>query len=152
MILAVDPGDTTGIAWWRDNGDFLGKAQIPLEELPQTWGALEAEFDEPIRVAIVEDFILFGKRAQSQTGSRMKASQGIGMIKAMCSQGNRKCVVQRADKKIIALKWSQIKMPSDHAKTHEWDAYLHGYFYLVSEGLIKTPLELMKEKEKERNA
>lgn len=145
MILAVDPGDTTGIAWWRDNGDFLGQAQIPLEELAQTWESLEIEFDDKITIAIVEDFVLYGSRARSQVGSRMKASQGIGMVKAVASIKGTEVVVQPASIKKTALQWSQVKLPSDHAKTHEWDAYLHGYFYLVKEGKIKTFLELQRE-------
>lgn len=146
MILAIDPGDMTGVAWWKDNGDFLGQTQITLEELPEFWERLQEEEEEYVKTVIVEDFILFAQRARQQTGSRMKASQGIGMAKALAGVYGAEVVMQKADIKQVALKWTQIKLPSDHSKTHEWDAFLHGEYYLISNGVHKTYLEKQREK------
>jgi hypothetical protein len=42
------------------------------------------------------------------------------------------------------MKWSGITMPSNHDDTHEWDAFLHGYYWLVIEKRIQTQLEIEK--------
>lgn len=150
ILLAVDPGDITGVAWWNidtSEASLLGMKQIPLEELPALWEFLDVAVGvSHIDTVVVEDFVLFGQRAQSQTGSRMKASQGIGMVKALAHMSGSTVVVQKASIKSVALKWSQIKMPKQHSKTHEWDAFLHGYYWLVQQGLAKTALQLEKEK------
>jgi hypothetical protein len=143
MILAVDPGKTTGLSWWTDDYEHRGMEQVPLEDIPTKWFELSDTYG-PIKLAIVEEFVLFGKRAVQQTGSRMEASQGVGMIKALASANGCEVVIQPSSIKTVALKWSGIKMPSNHKDTHEYDAYLHGYYYFVKEGKIKTALQRSK--------
>lgn len=145
MITAWDPGDTTGWAVWDEEGNLLKMGMCALEDIPDVWEDILAAY--PTRVittVIVEDFVLFGKRAQSQTGSRMKASQGIGSLRTLARQERADFVLQPASIKSIAMKWSGITMPSDHDKTHEWDAFLHGYHWLVKQKRIQTQLEIEK--------
>lgn len=149
LYLAFDPGDTTGWAIWDQDGDFLYMGQIAMEDLPFWW---ERNITVAVRVVIVEEYILFGKRAKQQTGSRMKASQAIGMIKAMASRGSAQVIEQKSNIKPIAIRMSQISMPGNHSESHQYDAYLHGYYYLVGQGIILTQLELEKKAERERRA
>lgn len=148
MITAWDPGDTTGWAVWDEEGNLLKMGMCALEDIPDVWDDLLTQFDDeganPMRTVIVEDFVLFGKRAQSQTGSRMKASQGIGSLRTLARQERAEFILQPASVKSIAIKWSGITMPSDHDKTHEWDAFLHGYHWLVKQKRIQTQLEIEK--------
>ncbi len=144
MILAVDPGDMTGLAYWTEEWVLINFDQCTLDEIPERWYELETEHGR-VTLVIVEDYILFAKRAMSQTGSRMKASQGIGMVKALASIRGAEVIIQKASIKSTAMKWSQIKMPANHAESHKFDAYLHGYYYGVANGYIKTSLQTQKE-------
>lgn len=146
MISAWDPGDTTGYAAWDEAGNLLVMSQCPLEDVPAVWKELTDKYGK-MTVAIVEDFILFAKRAKSQVGSRMKASQGIGMVKALAATDDVEVVMQRADIKEMTAKHFQISVPSNHAESHRYDAFLHGSRWLMDQGRVKTPLQLMKEAE-----
>lgn len=146
MITAWDPGDTTGWACWDENGVMLDMGQCSYEDIPKTFKELEKYGVH--KTVIVEDYVLFSKRAQSQVGSRMKAPKGIGSLEALAYTVGATLIKQDASIKSTALKWSQIKMPSRHSSTHKYDAFLHGYYWLVKEGLVKTALELEMEKKR----
>ena len=143
-IMAFDPGDTTGWAAWDTEGNLQGMGQVTLEDMPTF---LHKYDDLEISLVIVEDFILFAKRAVKQAGSRMKASQGIGMLHLWAAQKGAQFLKQPASIKNAAMKWSQISMPGAHSESHKFDAYLHGYYYLVTHDLIKTQLQLEIEAE-----
>lgn len=136
-ILAFDPGDTTGIAVFDIDGSVKEMLHKSLDDL-LLW---LANYEAPVQLVICEDFILFRKRAMQQSGSRMKASQAIGAIKAFALQKGATFELQKPEIKPIAMKWSQIAMPADHSKTHMYDAYLHGYYWLAKNGVIKTKLQ-----------
>lgn len=146
MISAWDPGDTTGYAAWDEAGNLLEMGQCPLEEIPQVWSRLENDHGKTT-VAVVEDYKLFGHRAKSQIGSRMKAPQGIGMVKALAQVSGAEVELQMANIKDMAKKWFQITIPSDHAESHRYDAFLHGSYWLHLNRGLKTPLQLLKESE-----
>jgi hypothetical protein len=138
-LLAFDPGDTTGWAAFDEEGSLMNMGHILFSDLPEF---LAKYGDTEISYVVVEDFVLFAKRAVKQAGSRMKASQVIGMLKLWAAQKNAILVMQQANIKPAAMKWSQMHMPSDHSQTHQFDAYLHGYYWLHTHGIIKTQLQL----------
>lgn len=141
-IIAFDPGDTTGWAAFSGEGDTKMLGQVKFDDLP---GFLASMDETKISYVIVEDYRLFAKRAMQQAGSTMKASQVIGMLTLWAAQKGAELVKQPSSIKPAALKWSQIKMPGSHAQSHQYDAYLHGYHWMVSRGLIKTQLQLEME-------
>lgn len=147
-ITAWDPGDTTGVAVWNDEYDLLEMKQIRMEETASFWKYIE-ERHGPIRICIVEDFVLFGARAAQQKGSRMKASQGIGSLRTLSQLSHADFYLQPASVKKTAMKQARITLPSKHEDTHEYDAYLHGYHWMVKNGKIKTQLQLEKEAERD---
>lgn len=146
MITAWDPGKTTGWAAWKDDGTFLEMGQCDLEEIVGTWKILTLNYGRIKRV-VMEDFRLFKKRALQQSGSDMPASQGIGMLKALAANDGSEIIMQPSNIKPIAQKMSQVAIPKNHDDSHQVDAYLHGYYKLVQDGLVKTPLQLKKERE-----
>ena len=145
-ILACDPGDMCGIAVWSDKWEKLLLTQVTLEELPDTWAKIEADYGR-VSLAIVEDFVLFSQRAKQQSGSRMKASQGIGMLKALANLSAAEIVFQPSSVYRIGAKYAGIEIPTKHADSHQWVAYSHGYYFGVKNGLIKSQLQLKKERE-----
>lgn len=136
-ILAFDPGDTTGVAIFSDQGELKQMTQLKLQDLIDFLGGYEF----PVSLVIVEDFRLFKRKAMQQVGSTMPAPQVIGAIKTFASMKGVEVVLQPANIKPLALKWSGIIMPGNHADSHQWDAYLHGYYWLVSNGILQTKLQ-----------
>ena len=150
MISAWDPGETTGWAVFSDTGQVIDMGQCALSAITSAWRELEKYESEygPLKLVIVEDFRLFFKRAQKQSGSNMPAAKGIGMLEALSQMYSVEVLIQPPNVKDMAKKWSQVAYPADHSKTHSVDAYLHGYYYLFKNGIIKSKLQL----EKERNS
>jgi hypothetical protein len=142
MYIAFDPGKVTGWATFDDNGDVRHMGQATIEELI---GFVEdlviAKDTHPIKVVIYEDFIIFKHKAKYLTGSRVEASQAIGIIKGLAQRVGAELIMQGSDIKPIAQKWTQIRPPSDHSQSHKIDAFNHGAYYLINKGIRKTALE-----------
>lgn len=133
MILVVDPGDTTGCAFFEDDGTFLSRGQVTLEEL------FEVLTTNTFHKFIVEDYRLRkGKQAQ-QTGSRFQAVQVIGALKYAAYLDEVDFELVDVQAKTLGAMYSGVKPPSDHKKSHEIDAYNIGIYWLVKNGVIDAP-------------
>jgi hypothetical protein len=137
MILSVDPGDTTGIAYWEDDGTFISREALPFEELLDKLNS----FTGNITVIVCEDYRLRGGRQVAQTGSRFVAVQVIGALKLLAKESKARFVLQQPTVLTVASLHSGVKRPSNHSKSHDIDAYNHGYYYLETQGLL-TPKPL----------
>jgi hypothetical protein len=137
MILSVDPGDTTGIAYWEDDGTFISREALPFEELLDKLNS----FTGNITVIVCEDYRLRGGRQVAQTGSRFVAVQVIGALKLLAKESKARFVLQQPTVQTVASLHSGVKRPSNHSKSHDIDAYNHGYYYLETQGLL-TPKPL----------
>lgn len=133
MILSVDPGDTTGIAYWEDDGTFLEQEALPFEELLDKLKS----FTGNITAIVCEDYRLRGGRQIAQTGSRFVAVQVIGALKLLAKEKKAKFVLQPANVLTVAALHSGVKRPTNHSKSHDVDAYNHGYYYFETLGLLK---------------
>jgi hypothetical protein len=134
MIIAVDPGDTAGVAIFDDTGIFVSSEQLSgAEEFAELCLKLAKE---PITTIVVEDYRLMRHKAQQQAGSRFQAVQQIGMLKLLAKQAGANIVIQGPDKYPIGLLLSGKQMPKDHKKSHHVVAYAHGWYYLVQQGLV----------------
>ena len=134
MILVVDPGDTSGIALFSNDGELIQKSQHGFDSFLREVSKLSS-----LDTIVVEDYRLrAGKQAQ-QTGSRFQAVQVIGMLKYHAFLWDAKFVLADVQAKVLGSMYSGIKPPSDHKKSHEVDAYNIGIFYLVKENIIDPP-------------
>jgi hypothetical protein len=132
MVISVDPGETTGIAYWNDNGEFVERETLPQDDLLDK---LETLSD--VTVIITEDYRLRQGKQMVQTGSRFVAVQIIGALKAYARRVGAKFVLQPANILTIAALHSGVKRPSNHAISHDIDAYNHGYYYFETKGLLQ---------------
>lgn len=132
MILSVDPGDTTGIAYWEDDGTFIEREALPFEELLE-----KLQGFSNIKVIVCEDYRLRGGRQVAQTGSRFVAVQVIGALKLLAKENKARFVLQQPTVLTVAALHSGVARPSNHSKSHDIDAYNHGYYYFETQGLLK---------------
>lgn len=133
MILVVDPGDTTGYAFFEEDGQLESKGQADFDTF---LGILLAKGYERI---VVEDYRLrAGKQAQ-QTGSRFQAVQVIGALKLMAKWDSIPFELVNVQAKTLGSMYSGVKPPSDHKKSHEIDAYNIGIYWLVANDIIYPP-------------
>ena len=140
MYLAYDPGKTTGWARFSDAGEAVSYGQVDLDELMEHLDEMAFEREE-IKAVIVEDWLLFKKKAVQQVGSRMEASQAIGILKKFAKDNNAEFILQPSNVKSIAQKWTQLKPVGSHANSHWVDAFNHGAYYLINAGIRQTELE-----------
>ena len=136
-IIGVDPGDTTGIAIFESNGIFDTFGQMSTEEVEQ----FVTDYAEPVFLVVVEDFTLQRGRAVQQSGSKMKASQVIGMMRIFAAHKGARLIMQDPSKKDDGARLSQKFPPKNHAASHAVDAYNHAFFRMHQMGLVKSALE-----------
>lgn len=139
MYLAFDPGKTTGWASFDSKGDITGFGQVSLDELMSLSDVWAGETIEKI---ICEDFKLFRSKAKQQAGSRMEASQAIGIIKNLARLANTEIVMQDPTIKGIAVKLTEVKPSGSHDESHWVDAFNHGAYWLIGQGIRKTALQM----------
>lgn len=146
MYLSYDPGETTGWVRFNNEGALVESGQVTgLDDLIDHIGRMKIEhIDDPIKVVIYEDYIVFKKKAAAHTGSRVVTAQAIGIIKTLKDTGCE-FVCQPSNIKSIAQKWTGVKPPADHSQSHWVDAFNHGAYYLIQRGLRRTQLEIEME-------
>lgn len=147
FYLAFDPGKTTGWAMFDGNGQIIQYGQASLDELidlTEEWARVW-----PLTAIIYESFVLFRHKARQQTGSKMEASQAIGIIKTLARKTDATLVEQDPTIKSLAQKWTQLKPIGDHAQSHWVDAFNHGAYWLIRQGIRKTALEMEQERKNE---
>ena len=131
MVISVDPGESSGIAYWSDKGEFVEKEMLTQEELFD-----KIEKLENVTVIVCEDYRLRQGKQMVQTGSRFVAVQIIGALKAYAQRVGANFVLQPANVLTVASLHSDIKRPSNHSRSHDVDAYNHGYYYFETKGLL----------------
>jgi hypothetical protein len=132
MIISVDPGETTGIAYWENDGTFISREALTQDEILD-----RVETLSDVTVIVVEDYRLRQGKQMVQTGSRFVAVQIIGALKAYARRVGAKFVLQPANVLTVAALHSGVKRPSNHSKSHDIDAYNHGYYYFETKGLLQ---------------
>jgi hypothetical protein len=131
ILLALDPGDTTGAAIFR-NGNLPSKKGVG--QVVGDVGKLAAfirRVDPDMIVA--EDFVLYAHRARDQSWDSMQTSRLLGAIELVCH--DLKCPFQLqtaqdgkafpTDAKLRA--WNVM----DTSRRHGMDAVRHGVTYLI---------------------
>jgi hypothetical protein len=132
MVISVDPGETTGIAYWENDGTFISREALPQDDLLDKLETLSG-----VTVIVAEDYRLRQGKQMVQTGSRFVAVQIIGALKAYARRVGAKFYLQPANVLTVAALHSGVKRPSNHAISHDIDAYNHGYYYFETKGLLQ---------------
>lgn len=149
-ILAVDPGLTSGVTMFNldENKNFVSvenMTQVQLKDLPVWLGNLTKTYPDVEFIKVVyEKFITYRQYAQRQVGSKQPASQAIGMLKmwAVANGIEQEDIIEQpADVLQIAKKWTGVNHKGPHSESHKFDAFNHGYYYMVKNDMAPTALE-----------
>lgn len=128
--MAFDPGKVTGVAVF-EHGEVKELLQVPFDKFPKFLQRIREEYQNGNIVYLFENYKLFSWKAKQQSGSSMEASQIIGMIKMSAAMVGAELQEQSPQIKSAAEKWSKVVPPKNHAKSHQVDAYNHGFYWLV---------------------
>lgn len=147
--LAVDPGDTTGVALIGRSGELLHEFQMPHEELIEFLVHGNPAARQALRhvdLVVVEDFKLLPHkgRAVSQRASRnVTAARGIGALQLWAASRGVELIYRDPSHWRVGLQLAgieQSKWPKNHADGHSMCAYGAGFHALVECGLVSTRL------------
>lgn len=147
-LLAIDPGrsykgeKTIGYALFSErDGEELERGQLTWEELVD-----ELDYDNcgvtgfgyALYTVVIEDYV---NNDRSKGGQRNGTSECIGAVEAICRKGRLSIVRQPP----AALGPAKLHAPDGSYRKlqhlrHEDSAFLHGYEYLVKQGVIKVDL------------
>lgn len=130
--LALDPGDTTGWAGFKENGDVDGFGDLFSKE--DVYEMLNRNRPD---VVICEDYFLYPWLAKEQSWSPFDTVRIIGAVEFWCWDNDKLLVLQKPDIKGIAYKWAGLVKPNNKKMTHQTDAYVHGVYYLQKNGIRK---------------
>jgi len=137
--ISFDPGKATGWAKWDVVGDFIDMGTAWDHD--QLCEMLEDLLLKPLGF-IYESFSLDPDTPQG--GSDMPASVAIGIIKAHGHFNRCEMIKQPSSIKETAEKWGVSTKGMSHDKTHVLDAYNHGIYYFVSQGIKEIDLRGVK--------
>lgn len=139
IVLGIDPGDIhVGVALW--DGDQMETTELNPNSV-LAWLSQELALWDRSRVEyqiVMEDFVLYPGQDKRKAWTRMKTSELIGAIKYLCSMHNHRPVMQGADIKKPTrrqLRPRGIRLVGKN--THEKDAELHAYRWLLRNGYVK---------------
>lgn len=140
--VSIDPGGsasgnrTIGVVMWDESGLPLKMEQYDQDELDEFLSNLQ-EVKDTLKVIIVESYRVFSHKLEAHRNRKMLTSECIGRIKFAAKMLGVPVVEQPSTILSTAELWSGTKMPKNHAKSHSVSAYLHGYFYLHKQGIIR---------------
>lgn len=131
--LALDPGETTGWCCFSEEGEILTYGQY--KQADQT-KELTRLITSDLLAVICEDYRNFAWKQQTKW-SRNQTSKNIGAIEMICEMRQVPLHLQPANIKTIGYKWLGLgEAPSNHSISHQFDAMVHGGYWLISTGKI----------------
>jgi hypothetical protein len=132
--VSVDPGDNTGVAEWGIDGTMISNFELTHEEFVE-WAN---DFDGTLSIVVCEDYVHRPNQRYEKKGSKMKASEGKGIARALAKRKGAKFVVQPSTVLRITALHSGKKIPSKSHISDKDSAYLHGFRYLLDAGIIEA--------------
>lgn len=131
-LIAFDPGETTGVAEFNSVGECLALHQLKINDL------LDYLADMPYKphIVVIEEYRIFAHKAASHSQSKVPTIQVVGMIKSYAHRWAAKCVEQPVQAKVLGYKLSNTKQAANHKNSHQLDAFVHGYYWLVKHKIV----------------
>lgn len=137
FVVSIDPGDTCGVALWSVHGLLYWKKKMSLEEFID-WCE---EFDSSLSIVVCESYTHRPGQRYEKKGSKMKASQGIGVAKSLAKKHKAKFVSSDPTVLRITALHADVKVPQKSHIDDDVSAYLHGFRYFIDAGILKPVLQ-----------
>lgn len=132
MILAIDPGETSGWATFTTDGTFIQRGQLGFDDMLEMLAVCI-----PYATFVLETYT--HDPGRQKRGSTFKTVQLIGAIKLRALQLGAEVVTVSREAKTMGAIYTGEPQPKDHKLSHEVDAKNIGTFWLVTEGIIDPP-------------
>lgn len=139
-ILAIDPGETTGVAVC-EIGDTMGTFRVIDHKSISLWRGIDFLLDvHHPDVIVAELFRLYPQCAKAQSFSSMVASRVIGAVEYIAEKRGITLVEQSAAVGTKIHLPKHIFSEIGKGKTpHEVDATKHAYAYCLGKGIKEQP-------------
>lgn len=140
MILGIDPGETTGIAFMNGDWKLTWTEERTVENAIGIF-TVYAEQRDMIKTIVVEDYRLLQGKQMAQTGSRFETVQVIGAARLLARILSVPFVTQSPQ----ILRLTEMHMhwpvhgPKSHIPDHE-SAQLHLLHFAETQGVPTTTL------------
>lgn len=132
-ILALDPGETTGYAWFN-NTDLVESGQLGTGLIPLGVVELTALFEKcRPDVIVCEEYRVYQWRAQHHAGSTLFTARLIGVIECLAYQLGIPVIKQSAQNAKQFCTDNKLKTWGFWIKSqkHARDAIRHATYYLI---------------------
>jgi len=132
--IALDPGGTTGYATFEENGTLIDMTYYNLETIRTSF----LEDFQPVLIAVIcENWRLMPQIAKHFYHSDMPTCKLIGWLEGTCDTMAIQFHLQEPAIKSSAYKWAgKTPLPKSNPMNHAMDAYVHGYYWLMKNGVI----------------
>lgn len=143
MYVAIDPGESVGMAMFTDTGEDIRKLTLRLPQFREALAMLMVT-DKTYHF-IVEDFRLRKDKALDQIGSNIPAARAIGAIEMMVAILGERASITMVQPSVLtsALKAAGFARYANNRRLHPPDdvaAYAHGVQYLIDNKLRRHPV------------
>lgn len=135
LALGIDPGETAGFCLMEvDRESPVNTKPIEIGQFRhedfEEWAESTLTRDGLTHV-VIEDYRVYKQHAGRHAGDRLITARMLGKVETICAQKGIACIMQMADILPIAQKWTQVKMPRNHAISHQVSALNHVRFFLI---------------------
>jgi len=132
VILAIDPGETSGFARFEDDGAFAYRGQLAFDPMLDALAVVTG-----VTTFVLETYT--HDPGRQKRGSTFKTVQVIGAIKLRARQLGAEVITVGREAKSMGAIYTGEQPPANHKKSHEVDAQNLGTYWLVQQEIIDPP-------------
>lgn len=130
-VWSIDPGESIGWCVWENDGSLYSKGKYTVD---QVMSILSDPGPAPDTI-IVEQWAF--DPGKTQRGNKMISSQVIGMFRLFAHMKGAELIFQDRRVLKIAALHADVEIPKNGHFDDDVSAYLHGFYYFETKGLLE---------------
>lgn len=152
LALGIDPGETAGFCLMEvDKENPINTKPLELGQFRhedfEDWAKKYIADRDGLELVVIEDYRVYKQYAGRHAGDRLITARMLGKVETLCASLGITYIEQMADVLPIAQKWTQMKMPKNHAVSHQISALNHVRFYLIKNKMDLSALARERKKD-----